>query len=305
MNSSTSQTADTPEVAAALDVLNSGRAGALQEAMAALERAGAEGNGEALARLSYLKAAGLAEQPDWDQCLAMLRQAAELGWARAQEELQTLAQGDAAVDLRAFVAPRHTEVVSTAPRIRTVRGLFSPAECAWVVARGRTRLEPATVYTNEELGSARVAERSNSGAPFQLQDLDLALIFLRARISNTIGLPLACFEPAYLLHYAPGEAFAPHHDYLDNSKPGLAADIQQRGQRVATILVYLNTGYGGGETEFPELGYKFKGGEGDALIFANVDPNLAPDPRTLHAGLPPTSGEKWLLSQWARNVAQH
>jgi hypothetical protein len=26
--------------------------------------------------------------------------------------------------------------------------------------------------------------------------------------------------------------------------------------------------------------------------------------KTLHAGLPPTRGDKWLLSQWMRNKAQ-
>ena len=32
----------------------------------------------------------------------------------------------------------------------------------------------------------------------------------------------------------------------------------------------------------------------------NVDAEGTPDPRTLHAGLPPTAGEKWVLSQWVR-----
>jgi hypothetical protein len=40
---------------------------------------------------------------------------------------------------------------------------------------------------------------------------------------------------------------------------------------------------------------------GDALMFANVDLAGNPDRRTLHAGLPPTRGEKWVLSQWIRD----
>jgi hypothetical protein len=31
-----------------------------------------------------------------------------------------------------------------------------------------------------------------------------------------------------------------------------------------------------------------------------VEPDGKVDRGTLHAGLPPTSGEKWLLSQWVR-----
>ena len=75
----------------------------------------------------------------------------------------------------------------------------------------------------------------------------------------------------------------------------------QVGQRVATVLVYLNEDYEGGETDFPELGLRHRGAKGDALAFFSVDAAGAPDPRTRHAGRPPASGEKWVLSQFIRD----
>jgi hypothetical protein len=36
------------------------------------------------------------------------------------------------------------------------------------------------------------------------------------------------------------------------------------------------------------------------LLFDNIDPGGAPDHDTVHTGMPPTSGEKWVLSQWIR-----
>jgi hypothetical protein len=75
------------------------------------------------------------------------------------------------------------------------------------------------------------------------------------------------------------------------------------GQRATTVLIYLNEGYEGGETEFPELDWRFKGKPGDALVFWNLTPAGEPDQRTQHAGLPPTSGEKWLYSKWVRERA--
>jgi prolyl 4-hydroxylase len=72
---------------------------------------------------------------------------------------------------------------------------------------------------------------------------------------------------------------------------------------VATFLAYLNDGYVGGETDFPRAGLRFKGAAGDALMFANVDLQGRPEPLSLHAGLPPGSGEKWVLSQWIRDRA--
>jgi hypothetical protein len=68
-----------------------------------------------------------------------------------------------------------------------------------------------------------------------------------------------------------------------------------------TFLTYLNDDYEGGETDFPRIGYRYKGRRGDALYFVNVDGAGAPDYRTVHAGLPPASGTKWLLSQWVRS----
>ena len=73
-----------------------------------------------------------------------------------------------------------------------------------------------------------------------------------------------------------------------------------RGQRVATFLVYLSDDYDGGETEFTDAGFKFKARKGDALMFLNVDAGGAPDPMSMHAGLPTTRSEKWVLSIWLR-----
>ena len=76
--------------------------------------------------------------------------------------------------------------------------------------------------------------------------------------------------------------------------------MAEDGQRVLTALVYLNDDYEGGETDFPVLGAHWKGRKGEALLFWNVAPDGALDERTLHAGLPVTRGEKWMLSQWIR-----
>jgi prolyl 4-hydroxylase len=69
---------------------------------------------------------------------------------------------------------------------------------------------------------------------------------------------------------------------------------------VLTFLVYPNEEYSGGETEFSYLRWRFRGRKGDALWFVNVNPDFSSNPRTLHAGLPPKTAEKWLFSQRVR-----
>jgi hypothetical protein len=99
------------------------------------------------------------------------------------------------------------------------------------------------------------------------------------------------------LMYKPGEEYRAHFDFF---APEMAA-ADSSGQRIRTLLVYLNTGYDGGETQFVSANMKLKGDTGDAVLFHNCDAATgAPDRATLHAGLPVTSGQKWLLSKWYR-----
>lgn len=267
------------------------------------------GNPNAMTRLAHFTASGVMAKPDWDASLDLLQQAAEAGSASARKELRLLSHGEGdtpkamrkRVDIRAWIAPRPTQQVSESPRIRTLRSFMTPQECAWMIALGQPLLAPATVYNNASLGSERVSARSNTAAGLVARDVDIVTIFLITRMAQSIGLPSQWFEPPTVLHYSPGEEFLPHFDYLSPEVPGQAAELQFRGQRIATFLVYLNEGYQGGETDFPRLGYRYKGGIGDALVFANVLPSGEPDPRTMHAGTPPVSGEKWLLSQWVRD----
>jgi prolyl 4-hydroxylase len=274
----------------------------LQSLKVAAER----GNGEAIALLAHFLASGVSGRPDWDRSVQMLAAAAAAGWADAARELRVLTFGanrgpTDQLDIRSLVTPRATEVLSQAPRIQACRSFFSREECDWLIERGGSRLERAGVYDRNAATKRVVSARNNSAAQFSPFEIDTVLVFLTARIGHTVGLPTTFFEPTSILHYNVGEQFETHYDFLDPAEPGMAADLRSRGQRVATILVYLNDDYEGGETYFPQLDIRFKGRRGDALFFANVEADGKPDLQTLHAGLPPTSGEKWLLSQWVRD----
>lgn len=282
----------------------------MSAAMSLIDEAAALGSGEAIARQAYFNALGWSGAPDLARDVALLAQAAERGWPPAHDELRLLNGGvdgspsDMArrVDVNAFMAPRRLEAVSTSPRIWTAPGFMTAAECRWVTARAAPRLEAVKVYEGDKTHHSPL--RSNTGAEFRTEHLDLVVAMLQRRISNTVGIPATFFEATTVLHYEVGQEFVRHVDYLSPAQPGVSQELAVRGQRIATFLVYLNDGYEGGETDFPHLKYRYRGKPGDALTFANTHPDMSPDPRTLHAGLPPTSGEKWLLSQWIRGRPQ-
>jgi prolyl 4-hydroxylase len=231
-----------------------------------------------------------------------LVRAAQRGHRLAQEQIALLAR-DGLLALEPWLSHPPLESVREEPRIRVARGFASGAECDWLIARARARLGPAKVYAPDGRGMRAEDMRDNSETVFNIAQSDVVLELLRGRISQATGFATEDMEPATVMHYAVGQRFEPHYDFLDPALPGLKDDIARNGQRMATFLLYLDEGdggNGGGETEFVDLGWRFRGGKGDALIFFNVEPDGSLDMRTRHAGLPPLSGEKWLLSQWLR-----
>jgi prolyl 4-hydroxylase len=279
--------------------------------MAAAER----GGGYACALAAALVASGVAGAPDWPRALDYLQRAAEDGYVPAQHQLRILAEAwgptdirdgrwrllRRAVNLQAWLTPPAPRTLTDDPWLRAFDAILPPAVCDWIITRAKERLGPAKIYDVQTGGPKTDDSRRNSAAEFGLADMDLVFLIVRERLAVAAGLPVANMQGPQVLHYAVGERFTPHHDFLDPAFEGHARDLAAGGQRVATVLVYLNEELEGGETDFPTLGLRHRGGRGDALVFANVDAAGQPDRRTLHAGLAPTSGEKWLLSQWIRD----
>ncbi|RST29447.1 2OG-Fe(II) oxygenase [Sphingomonas ginkgonis] len=251
-----------------------------------------------LASEAVLEAVGAGRPQNWARAFTLLRAAADGGDERAGAQLAVLGS-DAATgerrdpDIAALLSFPAPVRMSEQPRLRSIAGFASAAECDWL--RGRGTLGPARVFdpATGEVGTDPL--RNNACAELELDDLDVVTQVVRARIAAATRLPLPVFEKPQVLRYRPGEQFKAHVDYLGPASP--AAD----GQRIATFLLFLNEDYAGGETEFPSIGVRHRGRTGDALFFANVDPAGRPDPLTLHAGNPPRDGEKWVFSQWIRD----
>jgi prolyl 4-hydroxylase len=133
-------------------------------------------------------------------------------------------------------------------------------------------------------------------------EADLVHLMVQSRIAAACGQPISHLEASTVLHYALGEEIVNHYDFVDPEKPLYEEEIRRSGYRILTFLVYLNADYEGGETVFPKFGLNFRGQKGDGMCFVNTHANMQADVRTLHSGRPPTSGEKWVFSQFVRNL---
>ena len=79
-----------------------------------------------------------------------------------------------------------------------------------------------------------------------------------------------------------------------------ASKIKQGGNRCVTMITYLNDVQDGGGTVFPVLGFAIQALQGRVLMFGNLDEHKIPHPSSLHMGLPPEDGDKWILTFWFR-----
>ena len=167
---------------------------------------------------------------------------------------------------------------------------MSATECAWLREAGEPALRPSLVA---DPGTGRMVPhpvRSSDAAMFGVFAEDLVVNALNRRIAALSGTRPDQGEPLQLLRYRPGGEYKPHMDALP----------AEPNQRILTVLVYLSDDYEGGETSFPNTGLSFRGRSGDALLFRNAGDDGRADPLALHAGLPVTSGVKYLASRWIR-----
>jgi prolyl 4-hydroxylase len=289
-------------------------------AISLVSSASAAGDADATEMRALFEAMGVAGPQSWDGAFNVLQLAAEQGSASARRQLVFLAnpavdpqvparahssfwaETRRSISLERLLSHGERRALSNAPRIRVIEGFASAAECRWLIDRARATLKSALVFNLE---GRQVVDpgRTNKGTDFQLPDMDLVIEIIRARISAATHIPVPVFEPTQVLHYSVGQEFKRHLDFLEPGNPHHREQLRSHGQRIATFLIYLNEDFEGGETEFSQVGLRYRGTTGDAIFWANCDMEGRPDPLTLHAGLPPTSGEKWILSQWIRDRA--
>ena len=271
-----------------------------RDGVAMIKSAAEKGDAEALHVCAMLAAQDIDLPDHWTVAFEYLAAAAAKGWEPARAQREFLGSAVSAEGAISMCQPAQVHDLFNSPRIGLIEQFAVPELCAWLIERARPHVSRAQVYDAATGGGRVEGARSNSAVAFNIAQSDMVLMLLRERIAATTQIARVGLDASSVLHYAPGECFEPHFDFLDPAVPAYAREIQTKGQRVATFLIYLNEEYEGGETDFPDLGWRFKGRKGDALLFWNLTPSGAPDIRARHTGLPPSSGEKWLFSQWLR-----
>ncbi len=183
------------------------------------------------------------------------------------------------------------------PRVIVFGNLLSGDECDELIALASARLERSeTVQT--DTGASEVNEARTSQGMFFDRGEHAVCVRIEARMAALLHWPLENGEGLQVLRYAPGAEYKPHYDYFDPAQPGTPVILRRGGQRVASLVCYLNTTASGGETVFPDVNLAVAPVRGNAVFFSYDRPH--PATRSLHGGAPVIDGEKWVATKWLR-----
>jgi len=185
------------------------------------------------------------------------------------------------------------------PDVVLITNFLSNDECEALIQLSSSTLTPSSVVNLEAGGRMSHDGRTSEGMAFKLSETEV-IKAIESRISELINFPIENGEGIQVLHYQIGAEYRPHYDYFPESQLGSKEFLEQGGQRVATLIMYLNDVDAGGETVFPELNLSVSPKKGSALYFSYTNSLGQLDEKTLHGGAPVVKGEKWIATKWIR-----
>ena len=183
------------------------------------------------------------------------------------------------------------------PRVVIFADLLTAEECDGLMAQASSRLVRSETVDTATGGSEVHAARTSDGMFFERGETPL-IDRIERRIATLLNWPLDRGEGLQILRYRPGAQYKPHNDYFDPEQPGTPKIVERGGQRVGTLVMYLNTPQQGGATVFPDVGLEGAPVRGSAVFFSYDRPHAIT--KTLHGGAPVVAGEKWVATKWMR-----
>ncbi len=175
----------------------------------------------------------------------------------------------------------HRSIDLSHPVLWTVPDLLPPDLCAAQIDRIEAAAPTPAPISTLRGAQMRPDIRNNDRVTF---DDPATAADLLARVRDHVPLQLSGMqlvganERLRCYRYGPGQRFAPHFDG--------AFVRDEHEQSLLSFLVYLNDGFEGGETIFPQEGRTIVPRAGMALLFQH---------RVLHEGAAVRSGVKYVL----------
>jgi len=244
-----------------------------------------------------------------------------LGWhaESARRALKRLEQGTASISGTIVPGPdldslpsslvvdgqaMQVEMRMHSPRLCLLGHVLTQQECDELIEIARPRLSQSLVLLADidgETDGVQSYSRTSKQANLAYGEHPL-VDRIHQRIAKLTRWPASQMERLQVVRYGVGADFVPHHDFF--CPKAHQELIASQGQRLASVILYLNTPEYGGMTSFLDAELEIYPRTGSALYFSY--PETSVDSQTLHAGVPVVSGEKWIATFFLRDrVVDH
>ncbi|MPC27472.1 Prolyl 4-hydroxylase subunit alpha-2 [Portunus trituberculatus] len=198
------------------------------------------------------------------------------------------------------LAPFKVEQVSLDPYITVVYELVSRGEADQLKKRVKSHLHiPYTPSGSDSLTPA--VEGSWSLKQYEAETAVLMGVGRRMRHLLGVTLDNTASEPYMVADYGLGGEYSAHRDTHGPTRTPPHTHI---GERLATVLTYLQAPTQGGRTVFPWVGAGVGGTAGAAMVWWNLLSSHEHDFLTRHAACPVMRGRKTVVTKWVGYVPQ-
>ncbi|XP_068154171.1 prolyl 4-hydroxylase subunit alpha-2 isoform X2 [Drosophila tropicalis] len=188
------------------------------------------------------------------------------------------------------LAPLKMELIGLDPYMVLYHDVISPNEIAQLQEMAKPQLKRATVYNATGNTNQFVKTRTAKVAWF-LDTFNQLTERLNQRIKDMTNFVLNGSEMLQVMNYGLGGFYIKHFDYFNTTTNPQTGQIN--GDRIATVLFYLNDVEQGGATVFPEIKKAVFPKQGTAIMWYNLKDDGEGNRATLHAACPVIVGSKW------------
>ncbi|XP_041449779.1 prolyl 4-hydroxylase subunit alpha-1-like [Drosophila obscura] len=201
----------------------------------------------------------------------------------------------------ARLAPFKTELLSLSPYMVLYHGAITPLESQTLRDLAKPMMKRRAMTYHKKNRTPLIDERRTSNSVWFQAKSNAVIERLERRAGDMTSFEMANSEVYQLLNYGIGGHYYPHLDHFES--PDVVKN-RSVGDRIATVLFYLNDVPQGGATLFPRLNISVQPRNGDAILWYNLDDRGEGEQDSLHTSCPIIKGSKWALVKWIDEMSQ-
>lgn len=126
-----------------------------------------------------------------------------------------------------------------------------------------------------------------------------------SKINRIVGMDYSLGDDLYIEKFVPGFEHKEGYDFFMKNDPTIQSELDEKGQRVWSVKIFLNNVAEGGTVNFKNIEKEIKPIKGDALVWKNLYNDGSENPYVKYSLTSVTEGEQYVLTKIYRERSGH